>query len=238
MKMHSAISQFRNSAILIAALAAIETSAQKAELKPIVVDQPEWGKGIQASSAQAVMENVGKTFVKYGNVAAGEKILVNNDKTPYPIALSAPAPGGERRIWLATSGTLWAQLAYQFAHEYCHTFTKHWLSPLDHKNMWFAESLCELASMWCMLKMGEDWTGGDAPFPNWVDYGQHLTSYCKTSPKTRGNSPRRRSSPGGCKPKCRNCAGTPATAPPTTSSPRNCSRSSSENREFGKRRPT
>ena len=146
------------------------------ELKPITVDQPEWG-GASAENAQAVCVSVAKTFLRHGGGAAAAPILVRQNKDPWPIALTDLAPGGERVILLATSGTYWSQLAYQFAHEYCHVLTKHWTVPVKHKNMWFAESLCELASIWCLDQMGADWLDGGAPYGNWKSYGQALKDY-------------------------------------------------------------
>jgi hypothetical protein len=158
------------------------TVVAQPELKPIKIDQPEWG-GASAENAQAVCVSVAKTFLKHGHVAATDPILVRQGKGLWPIALTEPASEGERVIELATSGRLWSQLAYQFSHEYCHVLTKHWTAPLSHKNKWFAESLCELASIWCRDQMGDDWLAGGAPYPNWNSYGQSLKDYVTTHTK-------------------------------------------------------
>ena len=164
--------------LMVVSLKAAEVPAlPEPELKPIKIDQPEWGKGIGAENAQAVCVAVAKAFARHGRVAAREPILVRQNKDPWPIALTDPAPGGKRVILLATSGTYWSQLAYQFAHEYCHVFSKHWKVSNQHPNMWFAEALCELASLWCLRQTGEDWLAGDAPYPNWQSYGQSLKDY-------------------------------------------------------------
>jgi len=164
----------------LAIVSATQSHQAGPEMKPITIDQPEWGAGIKAENAQAVCVAAAKTFLKHGGVAADEPILVRQNKNPEPIALTQPAPGGERVILLATSGTYWSQLAYQFSHEYCHVFTRHWTAPLAHNNMWFAESLCELASLWCLDQMGGDWLAGEAPYPNWKPYGQSLKDYVAT----------------------------------------------------------
>ena len=150
--------------------------AAQAEITPIKVGQTEWDGGAAVKDVQAVVDSVAKTFLRHGGVATAEAVLVYQTADT-PIALWAPAPGGERVVKLATRGPYWCQIAYQFAHEYCHVFTRHWTVSHGHRNMWFAESLCELASLWCLCRMGDDWLAGDTPYANWQSYGQSLKKY-------------------------------------------------------------
>ena len=152
-------------------------SIKELEPRPLKIGQPDWSGGVQLENAQAVIDAVAKTFRTYGRVTAADPILVYQTTGPSPIAIRDAAPGGERVIRLATRGPYWSQIAYQFAHEYCHVLTKHWTASYEHRNMWFAESLCELASLWCLEKMGDDWLAGNAPYPNWQSYGESLKTY-------------------------------------------------------------
>ena len=148
--------------------------------KSVTINQPNWiNEENLKDYAQDVINSVVKTFHKYGNVVTDRAVFVyQQDKEHvYPIALTAPAETGERVIKLATYGPYRGQIAYQFAHEYCHTFTQHWILDLGHKNMWFAEMLCELASLWCIRRMGIDWEAGEAPRKDWVSFGPELTKY-------------------------------------------------------------
>ena len=157
-----------------------KSKAAKTEPKAVKIDQPNWITEENLKDyVQDVINSVVKTFHKHGHVVTDEPVLVyqQDKENLYPIALSDAAPGGERVIKLATFGPYRGQIAYQFAHEYCHTFTKHWINTLTHKNMWFAEMLCELASLWCISQMAKDWEAGDAPREDWVAFGPKLQDY-------------------------------------------------------------
>ena len=69
-----------------------------------------------------------------------------------PITLFARNDQGESVVRLDTGQTYWAQYAYQFSHELCHVLCK---CEDDHRgNLWFEETLCETASMYCMRQIG------------------------------------------------------------------------------------
>jgi hypothetical protein len=100
-----------------------------------------------------------------------------------PITDFMHTPEGRVSIGLATAGTLWAQMAFQFAHEFCHALAGHtndWrrLCRYQGANMWFEESLCETASLFALRAMGAGWQTAP-PYPNWRDYAPHLTSYAR-----------------------------------------------------------
>jgi hypothetical protein len=77
------------------------------------------------------------------------------------------------RVLLNTGGNLWAQMAYQFAHEFCHLLC----NPGDQKiQMWFQETLCEMASRFALSRMAETWKTSP-PYPNWKDYSVSLREY-------------------------------------------------------------
>ena len=91
-----------------------------------------------------------------------------------PIVLFGRGPQGEIRVRLNTGERLWAQMAFQFAHEFCHI-----LSNYDDKHgptKWFEESLCETASLFALRRMGHTWET-HPPYPNWMSYAPHLTEY-------------------------------------------------------------
>jgi hypothetical protein len=91
-----------------------------------------------------------------------------------PIALFRRGPHGEYQVRLATGGRLWAQHAYQFAHEFTHILCQYDETP--HRNKWFEESLCELASLFALRRMSEVWAV-NPPYPNWKSYAQALAAY-------------------------------------------------------------
>jgi hypothetical protein len=91
-----------------------------------------------------------------------------------PIVLFGRGKDGQIRVRLNTGERLWAQMAYQFAHEFCHI-----LCEFDDKHAptkWFEESLCETASLFALRRMAETWQK-DPPYPNWRSYAPHLAEY-------------------------------------------------------------
>lgn len=91
-----------------------------------------------------------------------------------PIVLFKRGSKGEYFVKLNTGGLYWSQYAYQFSHEFCHILCNY--DPDKHGHDWFEESLCELASMFAMRRMGETWKT-DPPFGHWKNYAPSLTKY-------------------------------------------------------------
>lgn len=79
------------------------------------------------------------------------------------------------KIYLDLEDNLWCQYIYQFSHELCH----HVIgsdAKLVFKFKWFEETLCELASLYCLEKLSISWKT-DAPYPNWSNYASVIKSY-------------------------------------------------------------
>ncbi len=81
------------------------------------------------------------------------------------------------RINLTANDNRWSQFAYQFAHEFCHVLSGH-ENLRGNPNNWFHESICQLASLFTLRRMGERWPS-NPPSPNWADYATSLTCYAK-----------------------------------------------------------
>lgn len=54
-------------------------------------------------------------------------------------------------------GNYWAQWIYQFSHEYCHHFVNGMMTGEIRGLVWFEETLCELASMYQLYLIAEQW---------------------------------------------------------------------------------
>ena len=65
------------------------------------------------------------------------------DRRPYEVLLSA-------------SSRYWSQYAYQFAHELCHVLTGY-ERYREHRHRWFDETVCELASLFVLHRLSDDW---------------------------------------------------------------------------------
>lgn len=91
-----------------------------------------------------------------------------------PITLFKRGPNGELQVKLNTGKTLWAQYSFQFAHELCHILCD--FKPHENPNHWFEESLCELASLFALRRMADEWKV-KPPYANWKSYSASLKTY-------------------------------------------------------------
>ena len=96
---------------------------------------------------------------------------------PTPMTHYRSSPDEPFRIQLTATDRRWAQFAYQFSHEFCHVLSDHGRLRAN-PNGWFHEAICELASVFTLRRMAEQWTVS-APYPNWVGYAGSLLSYAE-----------------------------------------------------------
>jgi len=89
---------------------------------------------------------------------------------------------GRIGIGLAAEDTRWAQMAFQFGHEFCHALAQHsaaakrsWHPP-RHANLWFEECLCEVGSLFVLRRLAAEWRTAP-PYPQWRTYADALASY-------------------------------------------------------------
>jgi hypothetical protein len=93
-----------------------------------------------------------------------------------PITLFQRSKDGRIVVKLSTRGTLWAQYAFQFAHELGHVLCGY--EELQTGHLWLEESLCELSSLYTLRSMAEAWKT-KPPYSNWKDYAKHLHAYAQ-----------------------------------------------------------
>jgi hypothetical protein len=89
---------------------------------------------------------------------------------------------GRIRVGLASEDTRWAQMAFQFGHEFCHVLAQHsaaakrsWHPP-RHANLWFEECLCETGSLFVLRRLAAAWRS-EPPYPQWHSYADALAAY-------------------------------------------------------------
>ena len=93
-----------------------------------------------------------------------------------PITLFDRGPGGEYRVRLDTGDNLWAQWAFQFAHEFGHILSNY--DEVSHRNQWFEETICEVASLFVLRRMADTWSHDPSP-ANWKKYAPALGKYAE-----------------------------------------------------------
>ncbi len=86
-----------------------------------------------------------------------------------------PPPGAAYPINLTAKDRYWCMFAYQFAHEFCHVLSGYERLH-GNPNNWFHESICEMASIFVLRRMGERWQH-QPPYENWTSYSASLTKY-------------------------------------------------------------
>ena len=105
-----------------------------------------------------------------------------------PITLIHESTPAIHKVALSARDTFWCQYAYQFAHEFCHVM----INPMTERrgpNAWVEETLCELASVFVLRRMAEEWKsqpprGHRSGFaPNFATYAQdHLSDPQRSMP--------------------------------------------------------
>jgi hypothetical protein len=137
------------------------------------VNKEGWG-GASHADLSKVLRSSCDAIAKYiGEPALGEPIRARHDKGG-PITLFKRNVRGEIVVELSSKDTFWCQHAYQMAHEFCHILCE--FREGGRQNLWFEETLCELASIFAVRAMAETWKT-DPPYPNWKDYSKALREY-------------------------------------------------------------
>ena len=141
----------------------------------IVVEDGEWGSS-RSQEIHAVAKSVCDVFHRDALIDVNETVVLRFSETDGPRTLRERGANNEHIILVSARGRLWARLAYQFAHEYCHVFSSHYRVPLVNPFRWLEESICELASLYALRQMSKIWVN-NPPYPNWGSYGDALFMY-------------------------------------------------------------
>jgi hypothetical protein len=132
-----------------------------------------WG-GADPDDVRNVFKSVSRQLLPHFPGAKLEPIRV--EPRGGPIVLFNRTKDGLVVIRLDTGGNLWAQYAFQFAHELCHVLCRY--EELDTGQKWLEESLCELSSLYTLRAMSKEWET-KPPYPNWKSYSKHLAEYAQ-----------------------------------------------------------
>ncbi len=144
--------------------------AWKYELSITPIDDGKWGCPLD--NAQAVMMSAASELWKYFPDRKMQPVDVESSGGPF--FYYNIGPDQRTKVKLSTSGTHWSQMAYQFAHEFCHLLCNFEYGKSSQH--WFQETLCETASRFALNRMSETWKT-NPPYYNWKDYSGSLLSY-------------------------------------------------------------
>lgn len=133
-----------------------------------------WG-GAKVSDIHKVLLSTARQFLPYFNQDEPFCIIVNRSKTG-PIVLYKRGANGEYFVQLNTEKQFWSQYAFQFAHELGHIICGY--KKGDRSNLWFEETICEIASLFALKGMTKEWNN-KPPFPHWKSYGKEFSKYAE-----------------------------------------------------------
>ena len=150
--------------------AATENSPRIHELFIRPVNHKEWGN--EPAEVQAILESAAHTLWLYFPDRVLDPLVI--EPRGGPIVLFRRGKQGEYQIRLNSGDSRWNQWVYQFAHEFCHILSNY--DDREHKNQWFEESVCELASLFVLKKLGDSWSKATAP-EHWRNYAHFMPKY-------------------------------------------------------------
>jgi hypothetical protein len=162
------------------ALPRLARAAADSPALQILVDNGGWGAASPAE-VRAVLYSAAGEVWQYCPGIRMKPIRVYH-RSDFPQTDFVHDWRGRIRIGLDSEDTRWAQMAFQFGHEFCHALAQHssvalrgWHPP-RHSNLWFEESLCETSSLFVLRRLASTWQQ-NAPFENWRSYAPAMGKY-------------------------------------------------------------
>jgi len=158
----------------LVAVAEDREAASRAPATPVLemrLAESGWGTASRAD-VRAVLTSAGRQLLVHFPGAKLEPLEVR--PAGGPITLFKRAADGAIVIKLNTRDTYWAQYAFQFGHELCHVLCR--FDEGDRGNLWFEESICEVASLYVLRSMADEWQTRP-PYLNWRSFAPKLTEY-------------------------------------------------------------
>ena len=134
----------------------------------------EWGDATIVFYKQVIYDIVCEYEQLGFNPDENRMLCIQHSSFDFPMCSNIE---NSRVIFLTTKGNFWCQLAYQFAHEYCHHLID---GPMDGErcsSFWFEESICELSSVYFMRRIAQKWIDESRPYLN--QYAENVFSYCE-----------------------------------------------------------
>jgi hypothetical protein len=164
----------------IGARPALGHAADENATLEIIVDKGKWGTASPAD-IRTVMLAAAEEIWRYCPGQLIRPIRVYH-RTDFPLTDFSHDLRGRIKIGLASEDTRWAQMAFQFSHEFCHALAQHsaaarraWRTP-RHANLWFEESLCETGSLFVLRRLATAWRT-QPPDPQWRTYAAAFANY-------------------------------------------------------------
>ena len=132
----------------------------------------DWGEG-NPEDILVVLTSVAKIMFPLGGKNPYNATWVSRSEQG-PIVLYQRGKEGQYIIKLNTQDRYWCQYAFQFSHELGHILCD--FRDGESSNLWFEESIGEVASLFALLRMEKSWKQSP-PYPHWKEYAPEFTKY-------------------------------------------------------------
>ena len=158
----------------------LASAAANSAAPEIAVDNGGWGQASPVDIRAVLLSTAGEVWP----YCAGERIKAIRvyHRDDFPQTDFVHDWRGRIRVGLHSSDAHWAQIAFQFGHEFCHALAQHsaialrgWHPP-RHANLWFEESLCETSSLFVLRRLGVTWQQ-NPPYEIWRSYAPAMAKY-------------------------------------------------------------
>ena len=133
-----------------------------------------WGTG-NHQDIVAVLRSVAEILFPLGGKPHYNDIWVSRSEQG-PIVLYQRGKEGQYIVKLNTKDRYWCQYGFQFSHEIGHILCGY--KDGDASNLWFEETLGEVASLYALSRLEESWIHSP-PYPHWKDYAPEFTKYAE-----------------------------------------------------------
>jgi hypothetical protein len=156
---------------------ASRVTARKDSLEKITlrIEPNGWGDASRNDLSEVLHSCCGELAVHFTGDQLGklEPIRIRHDEEG-PMTVFQRTVRGEILVLLDSKDRFWCQHAYQMSHELAHVLCRN--KKADRSNLWFEESLCELASIYVLRQMAISWQI-KPPYRNWRGYSRSLEEY-------------------------------------------------------------
>ena len=146
----------------------------------ITVSECGWGSANAREIRAIALSAAGEIARHCPRTRIGGIVVYHRDD--HPQTAWGRTADGKVAVGLAARDRQCAQVAFQFAHEFCHVLAGHSNGQCGisrgegRPNLWLEESLSETASLFALRAMARSWERS-APFRDWRSYAPELSTY-------------------------------------------------------------
>ena len=101
--------------------------------------------------------------------------IILENSSDGPVVLFQRGSNNEYQVKINIGDTFWAQLVYQFSHEFMHILSNYGRTESD-SNQWFEEALCEAASIHAVKRLSVVWET-NPPLPHLQSFAPSMKDY-------------------------------------------------------------